>query len=418
VRVRPILFSTARAHAVRPLGRVQLPGRTMCVLTRGAWFTWFRAAAAGAAVAQGQAGLQSALAALTGNLGAGALQGGGALGGLPFMGMAQAHSQQPAAQLQQTVTVLTQLVQVLLLALHGALATNQVAASQGLRQAHPANVPLHFLGGGAALGGHLGAGGARQVPLATPGPSHGGAGGRGGSHQAGRGAHRASTATAPPPAAHFAPQGDTRAPRGATNGRWGGMNLWRTVRAILYRAGRQGLSIRGITADLQSWYAPGVNVNVGSLRNTLCQHKDVFVRLGNGVWSLVELQNQAEAAPGPRQPASRRRRNGGEDGDGGNVVAPQEPPGQDNGGGVGDADADGADADEQAAAAGGRRKRATRPPRRNVRQRMAGDEGVGRENGAEAEAEAAAAERQEVVPHDQAPAGQEDGAPQGGAMAP
>jgi len=196
------------------------------------------------------------------------------------------------------------------------------------------------------------------------------------------------------------------------------MNLWRTVRAILFRAGRQGLSIRGITADLQSWYAPGVNVNVGSLRNTLCQHKDVFVRLGNGVWSLVELHNQAEATPGPRQPASRRRRNGGEDGDGGKFVAPQEPPGQDNGGGVGVGvgDADGADADEQAAAAGGRRKRATRPPRRNVRQRMAGDEDVGRED--EAEAEAVAAERQEV-PHDQAPAGQEDGAPQGGAaMAP
>ena len=106
---------------------------------------------------------------------------------------------------------------------------------------------------------------------------------------------------------------------GAGPGRWGGINLWRSVESILQPHGAAGQSIKEITEQLQEhFYAPGVTVNVGSLRNTLCQHKNVFSRVGPGQWSLVSIvggggaertpRGAAKAAGSSRKPRSKKAR--------------------------------------------------------------------------------------------------------------
>ena len=205
---------------------------------------------------------------------------------------------QNAAQLQHSVMMLTQLVQVLLVALQSSLAAAPAPArapqkrAGGAAQAPPVPLfpdpgqlqPLLALMGGAPMGG---------PPLGGPLP-----------FPAGLGA-----------APDFLGGGQAEA-RGATNGRWGGMQLWRTTRDILAQAGPQGMSIRQITQQLQQSYSPGEQVNVGSLRNTLCQRKDTFRRLGAGIWTLVDLpgggnddDNAGAAAPGRRR--GRRRAGAG-----------------------------------------------------------------------------------------------------------
>ena len=298
---------------------------------------------------------------------------GGAPSWPPFTGLAHdLQASQNAAQLQQSVMVLSQLVQLLLVALQSTLSPGHA----GLAPQHysgglapppqppllpdPGQLqPLLALMGGAGVG-HAAAPVGGPVPMPPPPDFLGGAGGEA---------------------------------RGASNGRWGGMHLWRTTRDILAQAGPQGMSIRQITQQLQQSYSPGEHVNVGSLRNTLCQRKDTFRRLGAGIWTLVDMQGAAaddDDEPGAAVPARQkgRRRGGagvgrrigrGEDEDDEDGNGEEDEEGKDGSDGWGPFDEDdGAAAaavpqlDGPAAAAGRRRRAAAAKPGggRRKRQRL------------------------------------------------
>lgn len=246
---------------------------------------------------------------LGGQDGGGARGGDGARGGShppggapswpPFAGFAHdLQASQNAAQLQHSVMVLSQLVQLLLVALQSTLSPG-----------HAGLAPQHYSGGLAPP---------PQSPLLSdPGqlqPLLALMGGPGVGHAA---APVGGQVPLPPPlgAAPDFLGGAGGEARGASNGRWGGMHLWRTTRDILAQAGPQGMSIRQITQQLQQSYSPGEHVNVGSLRNTLCQRKDTFRRLGAGIWTLVDMQGAAaddDDEPGAAAPARQKgRRRGG-----------------------------------------------------------------------------------------------------------
>lgn len=94
-----------------------------------------------------------------------------------------------------------------------------------------------------------------------------------------------------------------------TPGRWNknvaGKNLWRTVESLLEPHGAEGMAVSEIIKMLNAMAAAeGCKINVGSLRNTLSQHRDVFDRIGPGNWALLKYSKPGEE----RKPRTRKPR--------------------------------------------------------------------------------------------------------------
>jgi hypothetical protein len=120
--------------------------------------------------------------------------------------------------------------------------------------------------------------------------------------------------------AREAPAGDAAGPataaakpeggheRGST--RFNGKTMCCCVEDILRAKGNEGATVTEVMKALEELVAGG-EVNIGSLRNTLCQQKKKFVRIGPGKWALLELVGEAAEVKAPlrgRQAAAAKRK--------------------------------------------------------------------------------------------------------------